>query len=95
MKKKLSLIGIILILLLVAIFSISNMQRVAVNFLVAEVKVPLVILIILSILVGVIIAMLFSASASFKHKKQIKNLNHQVKNLQSQVVQNSKNKEEH
>lgn len=81
MKKKLSLIGIILILLLVAIFSISNMQRVAVNFLVAEVKVPLVILIILSILIGVIIAMLFSASASLKHKKQIKNLNHQVKNL--------------
>lgn len=94
MKKKLSLIGIILILLLVAIFSISNMQRVSVNFLITKVQIPLVVLIILSILVGVIIAILLSASSSFKHKKQIKDLNHQVKSLQTKVDRDSKNKEE-
>ena len=62
MKKKLSLIGVIVLLLVVAIFSISNMQSVSVNFFVAKVKIPLVILIIISILIGVIIAMLFSVS---------------------------------
>lgn len=54
MKKKLSLIGVIVLLLVVAIFSISNMQSVSVNFFVAKVKIPLVILIIISILIGVI-----------------------------------------
>lgn len=54
MKKKLSLIGVIVLLLVVAIFSISNMQSVSVNFFVAKVKIPLVILIIVSILIGVI-----------------------------------------
>ena len=93
MKKKLSLIGVIVLLLVVAIFSISNMQSVSVNFFVAKVKIPLVILII-SILIGVIIAMLFSVSSSFKHKKQIKNLNSQVKDLQEQVAGKSDNKEE-
>ena len=94
MKKKLSLIGVIVLLLIVAIFSISNMQSVSVNFFVAKVKIPLVILIIISILIGVIIAMLFSVSSSFKHKKQIKNLNSQVKNLQEQVAGKSENEEE-
>lgn len=70
------------------------MQSVSVNFFVTEIKIPLVILIILSILIGVIIALLLSASASLKHRKQIKNLNHQVKDLQNQVVQHSGNKEE-
>ena len=90
MKKKLSLIGVIVLLLVVAIFSISNMQSVSVNFFVAKVKIPLVILIIVSILIGVIIAMLFSVSSSFKHK----NLNSQVKNLQEQVAGKSENEEE-
>lgn len=94
MKKKLSLIGVIVLLLVVAIFSISNMQSVSVNFFVAKVKIPLVILIIISILIGVIIAMLFSVSSSFKHKMQIKNLNSQVKDLQEQVAGKSENKEE-
>ena len=75
MKKKLSLIGVIVLLLVVAIFSISNMQSVSVNFFVAKVKISLVILIIISILIGVIIAMLFSVSSSFKHKGNF-NLGH-------------------
>lgn len=94
MKKKLSLVGIIVLLLLVAVFSISNMQSVSVNFFVTDVKLPLVVLIISSILIGVVIAMLFSMSTSFKHKKQIKNLNNQVEDLKKQVAVKPENKEE-
>ncbi|MGX5377381.1 LapA family protein [Ligilactobacillus sp. LYQ135] len=86
MKKKLSLIGTVVLILVVAIFSILNIQNVSVNFFGASVKMPLVILIICSVLVGVLITVLFTSVSSFKNKRQIKHLNNRVEDLKKQVA---------
>ena len=52
MKKKLSVIGVIILVLAVAVFSVLNMQNVNVNFFGAKVDMPLVLLILCSVVVG-------------------------------------------
>lgn len=94
MKKKLSVIGVIILVLAVAVFSILNMQNVKVNFFGAKVNMPLVLLILCSVVVGILITMLFSSISSFKNKRQIKNLNNQVEDLKKQVETTSADKKD-
>lgn len=85
MKKKLSLFGIIVLVVAVAIFSILNIQKVDVNFFSLKIEMPLVLLIICSVLIGVVLTMLFSSVTSFKHKRKIRQLNNQVADLKKKI----------
>ena len=92
MKKKLSLFGVVILVLAVTIFSVLNMQSVAVNFFSLKVRMPLVLLIICSVSVGIVITSLFSTVASFKHKRKIKTLNNEVASLKKQVQEKVEDK---
>ena len=86
MKRKLSIIGIFILLLLVAIFSISNMQKVKVDFIFSKIDMPLVVLLICSLLIGALIVILFTMTSTFKTNRKIRHLNKQVKHLKKKVV---------
>ena len=54
MKKQWSLIGILVLVLVIVIFSWLNVQPVTVNFGFSQVTMPLVVILVISLLLGVI-----------------------------------------
>lgn len=101
MKKQWTMVGAIVLLLVVVIFSWMNSQAVTVNFGVTEVTMPLVVVLVITLLIGALIAALFSTTASLKQKKEIKTLQHQLAANQAmrrqpkvQTTQGSEKKEE-
>lgn len=78
MKKQWSMIGAIILLLIAVLFSWMNSQSVTVNFGFSKVTMPLVVILVISLLLGALIAVLISTTAYFRQKKQIKSLQKQL-----------------
>lgn len=74
MKKQWSLVGTLLLVLVIVIFSWLNVQDVTVNFGVAEVTMPLVVVLVIAVILGVILAALFSTVTILQQKQEIKHL---------------------
>lgn len=72
MKKQWSLVVAVLLVLVVAVLSVLNVDPVPVNFGFAEVEWPLILLIIGSLLIGAVIASLFSTVKIYQERKQRK-----------------------
>ncbi|KRL83686.1 hypothetical protein FC32_GL000947 [Ligilactobacillus apodemi DSM 16634 = JCM 16172] len=77
-KKQWSLIGILVLVLVIVLFSWMNGQSVTVNFGFAQVTMPLVVILVVSVLVGVVIAVLFSMTTILQQRSEIKQLNHKL-----------------
>lgn len=78
MSKQISSIIAIVLVILVAIFSILNIKEVDINFLVSQVRVPLVLIILISVAVGAIINFAFGFSKNLKNNRDIKKLKKQI-----------------
>lgn len=78
MNKQISSIVAIVLVILVAIFSILNINAVDINFLVTQVRVPLVLIILISVAVGAIINFTFGFSKNLKNNRDIKKLKKEI-----------------
>lgn len=78
MSKQISSIVAIVLVILVAIFSILNINAVDINFLVTQVRVPLVLIILISVAVGAIINFTFGFSKNLKNNRDIKKLKKEI-----------------
>ena len=72
MKEKLHYILLLITILLVASISLANMQSVNVSFILFNFKLPLIILILVSVLLGSVTTFLISMLKNFSLKKELK-----------------------
>ncbi|KRN29423.1 hypothetical protein IV38_GL000307 [Lactobacillus selangorensis] len=82
MKNQGKLVLGLLLTLIIVVFAVLNVAPVKINFGFAEVKWPLIIIIIGSLLIGAIITALVSTSTSVAHRKEQKKLQQQLKEAQ-------------
>ena len=83
MKEKLHYILILITVLLVAGISLANMQSVNVSFILFSFKLPLIILILISVLLGSITTFLISMVKNFSLKKELKETKKVLENSHS------------
>ncbi|MDO4668034.1 MAG: LapA family protein [Streptococcus sp.] len=83
LKKRIIYILLLIVILLITVIALVNMQSVTVNLLIVEIKLPLIILIVLSLLLGSFISFLISIPKNFSIRKELgqakKELNEQQK----------------
>ena len=80
MKEKLHYILLLITVLLVAGISLANMQSVNVSFILFSFKLPLIILILVSVLLGSVTTFLISMLKNFSLKKELKKTKEALKN---------------
>ena len=80
MKEKLHYILLLITILLVAGISLANMQSVNVSFILFSFKLPLIILILVSVLLGSVTTFLISMLKNFSLKKELKKTKEALKN---------------
>jgi Uncharacterized integral membrane protein len=73
MKKQWSIVLLIALILLVVIFSVMNVDPVAINFGFSIIQVPLVLVIIVTLLLGVLIAVILSTTIILQTKTNKRN----------------------
>lgn len=74
MKKQVSTIVSIILIIVIAVFALMNFESVEVNFGFASFQVPLVLLILICLLIGALIIFLFSSTQNVKKNRQYKQL---------------------
>ena len=84
MKEKFHYILLLITILLVASISLANMQSVNVSFILFSFKLPLIILILVSVLLGSIPTFLISMSKNFSLKKELKKTKESLKTSQKE-----------
>ena len=84
MKEKLHYILLLITILLVASISLANMQSVNVSFILFSFKLPLIILILISVLLGSITTFLISMVKNFSLKKELKKTKEILKTSQKE-----------
>lgn len=82
MKRQWNIVLLIALILVVVIFSVLNVDPVAINFGFDFIQVPLAIVIIATLLIGVLIAVILSTSAILKNKSEQKKLNRRYSKLE-------------
>lgn len=87
MKKQWSTVLLIALILLVVIFSVLNVDPVSINFGFATVAIPLVIVIIGTLLIGVLIAVIWSTSIILRDRNKQKKLQKQLDNFENEAMQ--------
>ena len=83
MKEKLHYILLLITVLLVAGISLANMQSVNVSFILFSFKLPLIILILISVLLGSFTTFLISMVKNFSLKKELKETKKVLENSHS------------
>ena len=83
MKEKLHYILLLITVLLVAGISLANMQSVNVSFILFSFKLPFIILILISVLLGSITTFLISMVKNFSLKKELKQTKKVLENSHS------------
>ena len=83
MKEKLHYILLLITVLLVAGISLANMQSVNVSFILFSFKLPFIILILISVLLGSITTFLISMVKNFSLKKELKETKKVLENSHS------------
>jgi uncharacterized integral membrane protein len=84
MKKQWSIVLLIALILLVVIFSVMNVDPVAINFGFNIIQVPLVLVIIVTLLLGVLIAVILSTTIILQNKNEQKKLNRRLTEIEDE-----------
>lgn len=82
MRRQWNIVLLIALILVVVIFSVLNVEPVAINFGFDIIQVPLVVVIIATLLIGVLIAVILSTSVILKNKNEQKKLNRRYSDLE-------------
>src|SRR5690625_5098677 len=84
MKKQWSIVLLIALILLVVIFSVMNVDPVAINFGFSIIQVPLVLVIIVTLLLGVLIAVILSTTIILQNKNEQKKLSRRLTEIEDE-----------
>lgn len=87
MKKQWSTVLVIVLILLVAFFSVLNVDPVNINFGFTIVGIPLVVVIIGTLLIGVLIAVIWSTSIILRERNQQKKLQKKLDDFDNKARQ--------
>ncbi|MDW8742270.1 LapA family protein [Streptococcus suis] len=79
MKKKLSLIGLLVIIVLTVVLSLANQQVVKVNYIFGYFRMPLILVILGSVFLGLVIQYLLGMAKNMGLKSEIKSLKKQAR----------------
>lgn len=93
MKKNLTVIFLVIAIGLTAVLSITNMQSVTVNYLFGTFKLPLILLILVSVFLGMLIQFLLSFFKNMNLRQEIKKLKAQQKEVANQTPEVAAEKE--
>ena len=74
MKKQVATILAIILVIIIAVFSMMNLNQVAISFGFAKVQAPLIILMLVCVLFGALIIFLFSTAANLRKNRELKQL---------------------
>lgn len=78
MKNTTKTIVILLLLFVVVLFAVINAQPIAINFIFTKQRVPLVLIIITSVIIGALIALIGTIGTIWKKNRLVKELNQQL-----------------
>ncbi|HEM3176866.1 TPA: LapA family protein [Streptococcus suis] len=93
MKQRLSLIGLLLVIILTVVLSLANRQEVIVHYLFGQFRMPLILVIIGSLLIGIVIQYLIGLTKNLSLKSEIKNLKKELSELPA--LQNKEKTDSH
>lgn len=79
MKKKLSVIGLLVIIVLTVVLSLANQQVVKVNYIFGYFRLPLILVILGSVFLGLVIQYLLGMAKNMGLKSEIKSLKKQAR----------------
>lgn len=88
MRKQWSTVLLIVLLLIVVMFSVLNVDPVNINFGFTMLEMPLVVVIIGTLLIGVLMAVIWSTTIVMRERSKIKKLNHQLDQLNVEQDEN-------
>lgn len=80
MKKQWTTVFLILIALIVVLFAVLNVDPIAINFGFTVIEMPLAVILIITLLIGVLMAVLLSTGIILKYKSEEKKLKTEIKN---------------
>jgi len=86
MKNTTKTIVILLLLFVVILFAVINAQPITINFIFAKQRVPLVLIIMISVILGAIIALIGTVGTIWKKNKAVKDLTNQLTEIKSTPV---------
>lgn len=78
MKKQWRTIIALFVVIIIAIFSVLNVKEVSINFWITQIRMPMILILLLSIFAGALLIGLLTTSATLKLKKDNTDLNQQV-----------------
>lgn len=85
-KKQITTIVSIILIIIIALFALINFESVDVNFGFASVRVPLVLLILISVLVGALIIFLLSSILNVRKNRAYRELESQSQQKQDELT---------
>lgn len=94
MRKQWNTVLLIVLILLVVLFAVMNVEPVAINFGFSTVSIPLVVVIIGTLLIGVIIAVIWSTSLVLRERNQQKNLQKKMDEFETTAAKEQANMKE-
>lgn len=74
MKRQVSILLVIILVLIVVVFAWLNVQTVTINFGIAQVSLPLVVVLVVSVLLGALITMIGTFGVIYQLKTTVKKL---------------------
>ncbi|MBV0930912.1 DUF1049 domain-containing protein [Lentilactobacillus sp. IMAU92037] len=86
MKKQITTIVSIILIIIIALFALINFESVDVNFGFASIRVPLVLLILISVLVGALIIFLLSSILNVRKNRAYRELESQSQQKQDELT---------
>lgn len=87
MRKQWTTVFLILMVLIVVLFAVLNVEPVAINFGFAYVKMPLAVILIITLLIGVLMAVLLSTGIILGYRSEEKKLIKEKDTLESKKEQ--------
>ncbi|MGP3640649.1 lipopolysaccharide assembly protein LapA domain-containing protein [Lentilactobacillus hilgardii] len=86
LKKQVTTIISIILIILIAVFAMLNLEKVDVSFGFTSVEMPLVLLILVCLLIGALIIFLFSSTQNIRQNREYKELQNQSDERQQELT---------
>lgn len=93
MKKNVTIIAVIALLIITIVLSLANRQVVTVNYLFGHFRLPLILVIFGSILIGFLLQYLLGLSKSLSLKHQVRGLQKQLADIKQATAQTDSQEE--
>ena len=81
MKEQFKVIIAVIFLILFVVFALQNVNSVQIDLFVAQYKVPLILLMLISALVGLIVGLIVTISSANAQRRKVKDLNKEIEQL--------------